>query len=370
MNQQVFSPEYNETEVEREEIVGDDILQPFDPTQIRVSTQPMTIDLLLKRIEQDALDLNPEFQRFAGIWSDQAQSRLIESLLIRIPIPAFYFDATDEDKWLVVDGLQRLNALNRFVLKRDLSLQKLEFLDFNGDTFEKLPARYQRRILETQVVAYLIERGTPANVKFNIFRRINTGGLPLSPQEIRHALNQGPATRLLAELAESQEFKRATAFGVSDRRMTARELALRFLAFRMTPFKQYAGDFDGFLNQAMVKLNQLETEYPKLRQDFKIAMQRAEAIFGNDAFRKRYDITSTRQPVNKALFETWSVNLAQLSSQQFDNLRDKQQTVKEILTNLMGQREFSEAISQGTGDKRKVFIRFRKIEQLIEEVLQ
>jgi hypothetical protein len=357
--------------VEVEETSGEEIREPFDPTQIRVATQPMTIDLLLKRINNKpaALVLNPDFQRSAGIWNDKAQSRLIESILIRIPIPAFYFDATDEDRWLVVDGLQRLTAINRFVIKQDLHLQDLEFLKFNDATYNDLPPRYQRRILETQVVAYFIEPGTPANVKFNIFRRINTGGLPLSPQEIRHALNQGPATRLLAELAQLPEFQKAIDWGVSDKRMSARELVLRFLAFRLTPYTQYMGDFDAFLNEAMEKLNKMEDQFPGFMQDFQQSMQRANDIFGRDAFRKRYLFDAARLPVNKALFETWAVNLAQLSIQQFDKLKENRENLVNRFLGLVNSREFNEAISQGTGDKSKVRTRFSKIAKIIEEAL-
>lgn len=80
----------------------DENLEPFDPTKIRVKTKPMTMDLLLKRIKHDEIDLAPDFQRQSGIWTTKAKSRLIESLLIRIPLPAFYIDATDDDKWIII----------------------------------------------------------------------------------------------------------------------------------------------------------------------------------------------------------------------------------------------------------------------------
>ena len=86
------------------------IIQPFDPELIRVETRPMTIDLLLQRIKYEELDLAPDFQRKGGIWNQLTKSRLIESILIRIPLPAFYMDATNEDKWVVIDGLQRLTT--------------------------------------------------------------------------------------------------------------------------------------------------------------------------------------------------------------------------------------------------------------------
>lgn len=153
----------NGTGVEEEE-VGDEerISTPFDPKQIRVLSKSMTIDLLLRRIQYQELDLAPDFQRKSGIWKDGSQSRLIESILIRIPLPSFYIDATNNNKWIVVDGLQRLTALNRFVITQELKLCQMEFLkEHEGKTFKELPRELQRCIEETQLTVYLIEEGTP-----------------------------------------------------------------------------------------------------------------------------------------------------------------------------------------------------------------
>ena len=104
------------------------ITEPFDPARIRVETKPMVISLLMDRIRHNEIDLTPGFQRKGGIWSPKAKSQLIESLLIRIPLPAFYMDGGDESRWLIVDGLQRLSTLKAFVIDKTMKLTGLEFL--------------------------------------------------------------------------------------------------------------------------------------------------------------------------------------------------------------------------------------------------
>ena len=368
---------YEGTGVEEEDTSseGEEITDPFDPTKIRVESRQMTVDLLLKRIEESEINLNTGFQRKPGIWKEPVQSRLIESLLIRIPLPAFYLDATDDEKWLVVDGLQRLTTLDRFVLKGNLQLSGLEFLkDLNGKTYSELPRKFQRRILETAIIVYLIQEGTPARAKFNIFKRINTEGLPLSPQEIRHALNQGQVTDYLAKLAASKEFKKATDNGIRDDRMADRECVLRFLAFTVTPYQEYNEsrfkDLDTFLNDSMAALNKMtDEELSGLEQRFLRAMNAAHRLFDRYAFRKMPTM-AYRYPINKAVFEAWSANLGRLDDAQVERLVSRKEAVRGEFMKLNRDMDFFDAISQGTGDSRKVKMRFSEIERLIARVLE
>lgn len=353
------------------------ITEPFDPTKIRVNTKAMTIDLVLRRIKENALDLSPnpqrsDFQRMGNIWTNGAQSRLIESLLIQIPLPAFYIDATDEDHWIVVDGLQRLTALKRFVIEQKLKLCELEFLAYlHGKVFDELSPRFQRRIEETQITINIIEEDTPPNAKFNIFKRINTGGLPLSSQEIRHALNQGQATRLLTRLAASKEFLSATDNSIKDTRRADQECVLRFIVFTLIPYEEYkTEDFDGFLNDTMGRMNKMkEEELETLASMFVRAMVAAHKIFGTEAFRKKYSYNERRYPINKALFETWSVNLGQLDEQRISTLIKKRKMLIEKFIDLVKNDDFNDAISAGTKAIKKVNLRFSRIEGIIQEVL-
>lgn len=360
-------------EVETEEDAESEvtITQPFDPSKIRVETKQLSLDTLLSRIENEEIILQPDFQR-KEVWKDSARSRLIESILIRIPLPAFYMDATDDERWLVVDGQQRLSTLRKFVIEQSLSLHGLEFLgEFKDFHFDQLPRPFQRRIRETNVTVYLIERGTPSAVKINIFKRINTGGLPLSPQEIRHALNGAPVTVMLKELSESLEFRQATRGKIPTDRMADREYIVRFFSFLLTrPADYNAPEIDSFLNETMATINKLSLEErTRLKNRFLRAMRICREVLGKHAFRKRYSLDGRLKPINKALFEAWSVNLESLSDSEVTCLLERKDQLWNKFIHLMGDRNFEQSVTQGTGDVKRVKLRFSSIQLLIKETL-
>ncbi|MCU0663472.1 MAG: DUF262 domain-containing protein, partial [Myxococcota bacterium] len=237
--------------------------------------------------------------------------------------------------------------------------------------FSELPRTMQRRIEETQVTVHLIQPGTPPDVKFNIFKRINTGGLPLSLQEIRHALYQGPGADLLQQLAALPEFVGVKGGSFRNERMADRECVLRFLSFVLSPYAGYeAHSLDRFLSQQMQRLNRMsEIEQAELSARFKRAMTAAYELFGNDAFRKRYNPADRRKPINKALFESWSIGLDALSDEELKTLVERRENLAQAFITLMNDPEFDSAISQGTGDPRKVERRFSELARIIRETL-
>lgn len=353
-------------------------VKPFDPSAIRVDQRMMSIFQVLRKVDSNEIDLQPDFQR-NFVWNETRQSRLIESILLRIPLPAFYLDATRDDTWLVVDGLQRLTTLDRFFTKKNLCLTKLEFLtELEGKSFSELPRSIQRLFEDTALNLYIIRPETPANVKFTVFSRVNTGGLVLTPQEIRHALFQGRATTLLGELANSEPFKKATDESINPLRMDDRECILRFLAFHLTSYERYgrveAADknglfiqqnLDGFLGETMERLNAMEdARIAELRIAFHEAMLKAHTVFGAHAFRKLYQRGGRRSQISKPLFEVWSVMLLPYSLKKLD--RSREAIVDKFIT-LMNTVEFNKSISLGTGSIRAVHARFRAIEAILKE---
>jgi hypothetical protein len=220
---------------------------------------------------------------------------------------------------------------------------------------------------------YLIERGTPPAVKINIFKRINTGGLPLSPQEIRHALNGDPVAAMLKELAASKQFQDATNCGVPSERMADREYVLRFFAFVLIDPNEFASqEFDSFLSDTMARINQLDDfGREDLKRRFLRSMSWSRAILGRLAFRKFYTLDKTERlrPLNKALFEAWSVNFDGLTDDELLTLSQRQDKLLENFIQLINIRDFEQSISQSTGDIQRVRLRFASIRGIIGATL-
>jgi hypothetical protein len=343
--------------------------RPFDPKKVDITTKQMILEVIFRRLRNDEIALDTSFQRNANLWNATKQSRLIESILVKLPLPAFYFDGSEDDKWLIVDGLQRLSTFKNYVIDKTLRLHDLEFLaQFNDYSFDELPRELQRRIEEHEITVYIINPGTPNDVKFNLFRRINTAGLFLTPQEIRHALNQGIPADFVMNLAELSEFKQ---YKINPKRMLDRDFVTRFIAFYTHSPQEYKPDLDNFLHNSMAELNKYtEAERNAIRKDFKKALSAAKKIFGEDAFRKRYSINDRRKPMNKALFEVWTVNLSKLERDKIIKLiKNKKAVKKEFIHLLNTDEEFDKSISTSTGDRRRVQKRFEAIEELIKQVV-
>lgn len=346
-----------------------DLNDPFDPREIDIQVQQTTMDNLIKRLAHDEIDLNPDFQRSADLWKNDIKGRLIESLLIRFPIPAFYFDASDEDKWVVVDGLQRLTTIKRFVVDKSMKLKGLEFIkDCDGMVYEDLSRTLKRRIDEAPVTLYLIKPGTPLHVKFSLFYRINTGGLALNPQEIRHALSQSvnnaQASNFLKKIAEMELFK--TCVRVSDKRMLDKELILRYVAFKLHNYKTYKEPMIKFLNDAMMDLGNVDkAALLRIENELTKALSLSWNLFGDNAFRKSIVENTSRKIINRALFETLTTVLSSLSEEQIKSLLNNKENFVRDYIDLLKESEFDRAITVSTTYSDNIIYRFTEIGKLV-----
>lgn len=357
------------------EIYEEEIIDPFNPKDVDIISQPMVISNIIDQLKYEDILLEPDFQRHPDLWNDKQQSRLIESLIIKIPLPTFYFDSTKDDKLIVVDGLQRLYAIKRFMVvdKKDpdrLVLTDLEYLkEYEGKIFEELPPGIQRRIKAQTLTAYIIRPGTPDKVRTSIFTRINTGGLTLEPAEIKNSVYRGQAANLLKELARSDEFIKATRNKIDSSRMLDCEFVNRFLAFYLLGIKDYPGNLEDYLNSVMSRLQtESKQTIEKCRIDFLKAMKYASDIFGDKAFRK---INSNERygKINKPLYDSVAVNLAKLSIEDCEKLLRKKERLLEKYIILLKDKKFVDIITSGTAAIVNVKGRYEAIHKLFHEVL-
>lgn len=342
-------------------------VRPFDPSKIDITMKPLTLDALLKRIKNDEIEFDSSFQRKAGLWDKGQKSQLIESIFLRIPLPAFYFDASDDGRWLIIDGLQRVTALRQFVVDKTLKLEEMEFFpEFNGCNYDKLPRAFQRRIDETVINVYLVNPATPANVKFNIFKRINTGGLELEPQEIRNALFQGTATKFLQECAGLESFLAATDGSVKSERMLDREFVLRYVSFCYLGLGQYTGNIDEFLNEGMKFLNRADADLLKeIRSEFIFVMESMYSIMDRNAFRKICR-DGRRRPINKVIFESWCYVIKNLPRDQVACLIRKRDEVQKRYMDLCEDNDYLYQLK--APDLKNIYIRIYAVQQLVDTI--
>lgn len=367
----------NELEVEEEDLNGgksmEVITKPFNPNEIDVDISTVNLGSLIEQLENDEIDLQPDFQRAADVWDNVKKSRLIESILLGLPLPSFYFSEDPvSQKLSIIDGLQRICAIRDFVLKEDepLKLEGLQFLkNFEGLTFSQLARPEVKRIKSLKITMNTLRKGTPLDVKYIIFQRVNTAGEPLTPQEMRHALNQGPAAIFIKELANMESFKKATNYSVKSKRMQDRDFVNRFVAF-FIGYQDYMGDLDMFLNDKMGELNKMTpAQRNDIRVSFDKAMECCYEIFKKDTFRKRYKITDKRKPISKSVYDTLSVNIAWLSDEEQHLLLKNAEEFKAGMIRLFNDEKFNFSISTGTGQKYNVEQRFTMVKSLIKKII-
>lgn len=346
-------------------------LKPYDPELIDVRESPMSVQQVHLMINDGDINLSPDFQRNV-VWDAKRRSRLIESILLRIPLPVFYFSQGKDGKLAVVDGLQRLTAIQCF-LDNKLALCELEYLtDLNGVSAEKLEKTpslqlYWRRLKLTKLSANVIQPGSPTKVRYDIFRRLNTGGLPLNNQELRNCMASPSLRKALKQMVASAEFKKATGGSIKDDRMGAQELALRFMRFwswmnTKDGISAYKGDMEATLDDWTDTVSQSnDFDFSLCEEAFNNGLANAYYLFGRHSFRKVYSgytDSSTRSTINKALFIAFSVVLSRFDP---DDVRKKaaqgswiKQLADVIDSDTPESREAMKLLSYGTNGVKNI----------------
>lgn len=251
---------------------------PLDPNKIRLSVWTPTVDVVLKMLKDGSLELPGDITR-SSFWDERAESRLLESLLIKIPLPAFYIDGSHEDRLLPLDGLHRLRALKRYMREEAFALRGLEYLgELEGKHFRDLKRPLQRRLEESSLTIHRIEAGTSEAAKFNIIRRVHSGSEPLSAQETRSLLYPGAGIELLRVLARHEDSR--TIWGSQESRMADEETILLFF---LGPHKEV---HEGNLRDLLQKLNENPAFREEETQRYLHVLPRVKEILDGQRFKK------------------------------------------------------------------------------------
>lgn len=369
------------------------------------------LSLIYDRIQFEDIELQPDFQRKDRIWKQDKKAKLIESILMGLPLPVFYFAVKPNGTWIIVDGLQRITSVYDF-MRGEFPLKDLKVLGekYDGLYFRDLERTQQRSIREYAITAYLIDMDKDtdnSNVLVELFHRINTYGVKLSPQEIRSAMNQGSSVKFLRYMSATNEFKKATHYKVKPDRQKDMELCLSALSFMVNGYhkfgtKNYEG-YDEFLSQAMMRINSYKlnvdeskdldegssslavgtsTYYYELEKRFTQGLELAYEIFGTSAFRK--SLNSKNAPISKQLFELVVSYFSLLNSEQIEQLKENSASLVDYLYSAIendsceyavwesdiydeANRGFMYSISTSTGKKVTVNYRFQSFERILRE---
>lgn len=299
-----FSEEFEADDTDDEPLILED-------GERRLATQSLdlSIDALVSRIDRSTLILQPEFQR-DYVWTSGKASQLVESVLLRIPLPIVYLSETEDSDWEVVDGQQRLTSLYSFVRGQfpDGAVFRLGKLhvrdDLRGKAFRDLPRTDQNALLNYTLRAIILNKESHPDLKFEVFERLNCGSVQLKDAELRNCMYRGPYNDMLAELSENDFLLKIRRAERPHKRMDDRQLILRFLAMKRNSHLNYRGAMKQFMNREMeTHRHASATEIAAMKRQFEEAIECAWLVFGQNAFRRW---TPARQAGEEA---TWDSKL-------------------------------------------------------------
>ena len=337
---------------------------PIDTLLIR--NEQRSVFEIVRRINSGSYIMNPDFQR-DFVWDRDRQSKLIESVVMRIPLPVFYLAEDPEGRVVVVDGLQRLTTFRDFLANKfKLKLPEQDLLD--GKRFEDLSPKLQNRIEDCNLILYIMDADVPDHAKFQIFERVN-GGVPLTRQQMRNCIYNGPATQWLKQEAETELFLNATGKSLDAKKMRDRELINRFCSFYLLGYPEYTkADMDGFLARSLLEMNKMSAEsLSELSEAFRLGLRNNYALFGAHAFRKHTPEQTSRNTFNASLWDVMITGLARFSE---EKVAAKTKELKQAFYSLLSSSDFNAGITTSPNSVKRVEQRFTMANGMFKEVLE
>ena len=349
-----------------------------DPDEVPIKdrsviTQPydLVVESLIDQIRGGTIFLRPlserpSFQR-RYVWTNKLASRLLESILLNVPIPPCYLSQNEEFELDVIDGQQRLFSIYRFV-DNQFKLTGLEVLtDFNGSRFHEIPSKLQRKIKTHTLRCVLITNESHPEIKFDVFERLNTNTVPLNAQEIRNCIYRGSLNDLLKEAVAYRPWLKILGKKEPDKRMRDEELILRFYAFHIHGLETYRTPLKHWLNLAA----KAGRRYPPQRiEQLKIAWENAIEVslkwFEPQECFRRYPIGSSRA-INRALFDLIMSSTSDVEENEAEQFRDD---IRQMYSNLLTENEeFQDLIGRSVDHTKRTKRRFEIWNQYVGQIL-
>ena len=372
--------DYNTVDIniEAEEKEQDENTDNYPNLSIKIEQAQYSIFELKRKYDKDRICIDPDFQRNL-VWTNKQKSELIESVIMQIPLPLIYLAENEDGKLVVVDGRQRLTTFFQF-LDNEFRLKDLKILpQINGMNFNELEeshlySRYVTIIEDTQLVVQIIKYPTKDRVRFDIFDRVNRGGTPLNKQEMRNALYQGNATKLLDELSKMKSFKDATGGAISPKHMKDKYVILRALCFYLLwrgnildknkKRMEYRSDMEELLGAGMNLFNKMDlNSIFLLKQLFDRTMTRPYQCLGKDGFRIPSN-GKIRRPISMTLFETLFYYFTCFDKTSVSNLEMKKGVVE-----LLQDEEYLRSLQHSVDSSVNVKKRFGKVKEKYKEII-
>ncbi|WP_295926217.1 DUF262 domain-containing protein [uncultured Xanthomonas sp.] len=350
------------------------IAKKFERAQSSLVLQASDLSLqtITQMVENDAVDISPRYQR-RDRWKEAAQSQLIESFLINVPVPPVYLAEDDFGTYSVIDGKQRITAIYRFLTgKFDLD-GLTNFPELNGLSFATLPAQLRNALsIRPYLRVVTLLRQTDQELKYEVFTRLNTSGEPLLPQEIRNAVYRGNFNDLLFTLSRSEflrkQMKIKNETETPYKEMQDVETVLRFLSLR-TQWKAFDGDMRRSLDKYAGDNRKLNAaELKKEQHAFQMAIARCEALWGDNAFRRTEGLVY-RDQFMSALYDAQMIAASELSEAKFKAVKSKKKKLESATRALLKDPKYIDAIRVSTNSPSRVVLRVQKTKDMLERLV-
>ena len=351
---------------ERRIFEDEGIEQERDPNEGLISagklfTQPydLVVTSLIGQIDEGTVHLRqtsgrPKFQR-KYVWTDRLASRLIESILLNVPIPPCYL-AQDADYTLdVIDGQQRIYSIYRFV-KNHFNLTGLDMLkDLNGKEFFEMDSTTRRKIETYTLRCVIVTNDSDPEIRFDVFERLNSNTMPLNAQELRNSISRGSLIDLLGTLVTEPSWLEILNRKEPDARMRDEELILRFFAFRILGKDSYSTPQKKWLNKAADAGRKYSPEkIEALASEWKATIENCLLVFSPEECFRRLPIKG-RQVVNRALMDLTMASLAGIPRME---VQEKSKKFYDRYLALLQVKKFDDLITSSIDHKSRTFLRF------------